>query len=195
MNAQKGIEMAYDNPQPRKVVTFAQLLAKAKRQGLRGVRTEIIQLPTEANKQTAVFRATATMLDSIGEAAFDGTGEATPQNVKPAMILCLPRIAETRAIVRALKLAVGEGDVAMEELSDYDDTQQPVAVAPRQRASELNGPISTDQMNAVRNLCTRKGLDPEAEARAAAQVSLENLSAAQAGKLIADLGKRPVATA
>lgn len=184
--------MASDNQTTRKVVTFAQLLSQAKRGGFRGVRTEIVQLPTEANRNTAVFRATVTMLDSVGEMHFDGTGEATPANVKPAMVTCLPRIAETRAIVRALKLAVGVGDVAMEELSDYDDTAA-VPIPVRRRTSDLNGPISSDQIKAVKNLCAAKKLDPEKEARTLAQVSLENLSAAQAGELIADLGKRSIA--
>lgn len=185
--------MATNNNPPRKVITFAQLLKLAGPR-LRGVTTEIVQLPDETNKRTAVFRATVIMLDSVGEMRFQGTGEATPSNVKPGMETCLPRIAETRAVVRALKLAVGSGDVAAEELADYDETEavaaQPV---PRRATVDMNGPIQPGQIDAIGKLCRARKLDPEREARSKASVSLENLSAAQAGELIADLNKRPVA--
>jgi hypothetical protein len=145
------------NNTERVVVTFAQLLATAKKGGFRGVRTEIVQLPTEANKWTAVFRATVTMLDSVGEMHFDGTGEATPVNVKPAMVNCLPRIAETRAVVRALKLAVGVGEVAAEELADYDDTEARPAPRANAQAAEMSGVMTEPQEAAIRTLSQRTG--------------------------------------
>ena len=126
----------------RKVVTFKELLALA-HGNLRSVHTEIVQLPTIENGNMAIFRAVVTMRDADGDLTFHGTGDAAPTSLRADMVQHLVRIAETRAVVRALRLAVGVGDTAAEELAEY---VEPVNGATTARAAAPHGnmgPINT----------------------------------------------------
>ena len=105
----------------RKVVTFKELLCMAHGR-LKSVTTEIIQLPNIENGNMAIFRAVVTMKHEEGDQIFHGTGDAAPTSLKPDMVQHLVRIAETRAVVRALRLATGTGEPAAEEMTDYSET-------------------------------------------------------------------------
>ncbi len=112
--------MARNEGQKREIVTFRQLLGMAHEKGLLGIETEALTV----EDGFAFFRAKVTLSGGDdGEAlVYTGHAEATKNNVAPAMQSCLPRMAETRAVVRALRLAVNVGEVAAEELSGYDDS-------------------------------------------------------------------------
>jgi hypothetical protein len=106
-------------------VTFKGLLSLAHDDGLRSIRTEIVQLPSEDNGKTAVARSTV----RTGRGVFTGIGDANPQNVNRRIAPHVIRMAETRATARALRLAVNIGEVAIEELADE------VSFAERDRTS------------------------------------------------------------
>src|SRR3712207_2123870 len=104
--------------QGKQYVLFAGLLDEAHSRGLRGIDTELIQVPDDANGSVAIVKATAEMDDGR---RFSGIGDASPENVGRNIVPHLIRMAETRAKARALRDAVNVGATALEELSDGDD--------------------------------------------------------------------------
>lgn len=93
-------------------VSLKGLLSLAHDEELRSVRTRIVELPSAQNGQRAVIKAFVRTKRGV----FSGTGDATPENVNPEVSGHTIRIAESRAIARALRLAVNIGEVAIEEL-------------------------------------------------------------------------------
>ena len=103
------------------MVTFEDLLNNAHKNGLiESIHTEMIQL--DWDKHRALFRATVTMQGSsigIGKPMskiFQAYGDATDENIqsgtiKPHFI----RMAQTRAIARALRWATNNAETAEEE--------------------------------------------------------------------------------
>jgi hypothetical protein len=104
--------------QGKQYVLFAGLLDEAHSRGLRGIDTELIQVPNDSNGMVAIVKATAEMED---DRRFSGIGDASPENVGRNIVPHLIRMAETRAKARALRDAVNVGATALEELSDGDD--------------------------------------------------------------------------
>ncbi|MBI2953298.1 MAG: hypothetical protein HYY30_03225 [Chloroflexi bacterium] len=104
--------------QGKMFVLYAGLLDEAHAQGLKSIKTSLLQVPTEDNRQTAICQATV----ETEKGVFTGIGDASPSNVAPAMTSCLIRMAETRAKARALRDAVNVGVAALEELNEDDDT-------------------------------------------------------------------------
>jgi hypothetical protein len=120
--------------QGKQYVLFAGLLDEAHSLGLKGIDTDLIQIPEESNGHVAIVKATAEMDD---ERRFSGIGDASPDNVGRNIAPHLIRMAETRAKARALRDAVNVGATAMEELSDGDDA--PPASSPRGRPTPIRG--------------------------------------------------------
>ena len=81
--------------------------------------TEIVQLPTAENQQTAVVTAKVTVFDpSSGRVlrTASGVGDASPANVGRMVAIHVLRMAETRAVARSLRHLLGLGLTALEEL-------------------------------------------------------------------------------
>src|ERR671933_545933 len=104
--------------QGKQYVLFAGLLDEAHQKGVRGIDTELVQVPTEENGRVAVVKARVEMEDGR---TFSGIGDASPGNVGPNIGPHIIRMAETRAKARALRDAVNVGATALEELSDGDE--------------------------------------------------------------------------
>jgi hypothetical protein len=129
--------------QARTFCLYAGLLDLATQQGLKTIRTELIQIPSEDNNRVAICAATVTVERDGVERVFSGLGDAAPNNVAPAMQTCLLRMAETRAKARALRDAVNIGMAALEELGDEDAPEQTnVRPAPVQRPRLTQQPVA-----------------------------------------------------
>lgn len=89
------------------------LLVEAHRQGLRGIDTRLLQVPTAANGHVAVCAATVT----TERGTFAGIGEAGPVSAGRAAHTLI-QMAEVRAKARALRDAVNANVVPFEELDD-----------------------------------------------------------------------------
>ena len=110
------------NRQGRDYVLYAGLLDEAHRQGLKAIKTHLVQAPTPENGHAAICFAEVT----TERGTFTGLGEAQPGNVNRLMANALLRMAETRAKARALRDAVNVGMVAIDELAD--SASEPLAL-------------------------------------------------------------------
>ena len=104
--------------QGKQYVLFQGLLDEAHTQGLRGIDTELLQVPGPDNGNVANVKAVCEMEDGR---RFSGIGDASPENVGRNIAPHIIRMAETRAKARALRDAVNVGATALEELSEGDD--------------------------------------------------------------------------
>ncbi len=120
--------MAFDpnNPQHvvskggRKFITFVGLQARLSDQGKRlvGSETEVLQNGDDHESGRWLMRSTLTIYHDETEttASIQGIGDASPQNVGQMIVPHLPRMAETRAEVRALRKATRSEYTALEEV-------------------------------------------------------------------------------
>jgi len=95
-------------------VLYAGLLDEAHAQGLKQIKTDLIQIPSDENGRVAIVQATV----QTEKGTFQGLGDAAPENVARPMVTCLVRLAETRAKARALRDAVNVDVTALEELAE-----------------------------------------------------------------------------
>jgi hypothetical protein len=151
--------------QGKQYVLFAGLLDEAHSRGLRGIDTELVQVPDESNGHVAIVKATAEMEDNR---RFSGIGDASPENVGRNIVPHLIRMAETRAKARALRDAVNVGATALEELSDGDDAppaegfgaarSRPTPIRDQKsRAEEDTGPRAVEDNGRAEKASSRKG--------------------------------------
>ena len=102
-------------------VLYAGLLDQAHQQGLKEIKTQLLQAPSSENGQIAICLAEVT----TERGTFTGIGDADPGNVSRMMVTALIRMAETRAKARALRDAVNVGMVALEELAETSGDGMP----------------------------------------------------------------------
>jgi hypothetical protein len=95
-------------------VTHAGLLRIALRRRCLGIRTTLQERQSDPIANRWVFRAT--VHKTRGSSGFVGYGDAHPSNVSPMVRGAEMRIAETRAVNRALRKAYGIGLCSVEEL-------------------------------------------------------------------------------
>ena len=95
-------------------ITHAGLLRLADRRGCRGIQTRPLREFCDPAARKWVFRAV--VYRSKGSKGFVGYGDADPTNVSPVVRGAEMRVAETRAVNRALRKAYGIGLCSVEEL-------------------------------------------------------------------------------
>ena len=98
-------------------VTHAGLLRLANRRGCLGIRTIVQEDLSNSASGRWVFRAT--VYKSPSSRGFVGYGDADPSNVSPLVRGAEMRVAETRAVNRALRKAYGIGLCSVEELGSF----------------------------------------------------------------------------
>lgn len=95
-------------------VTHAGLLRLAERRRCTGIKTHVEQHFSNPNSCRWVFKALVYKRNCYK--AFTGYGDADPTNVSPSVRGAEMRVAETRAVNRALRKAYGIGLCSVEEL-------------------------------------------------------------------------------
>lgn len=115
--------------QGKNVILYAGLLHLAHEQGLKSIRTTLLQVPSPENGHVAICQA----IVETEKGTFSGIGDASPDNVTRQILPHSIRLAETRAKARALRDAVNIGMVALEELGTEDEPP-----APQPTPSELS---------------------------------------------------------
>jgi hypothetical protein len=108
-----------------------------------------------------VFRAT--VYRSPGSAGFVGYGDADPSNVSPLVRGAEMRVAETRAVNRALRKAYGIGLCSVEELGSFSAPPKPPAVPLQANGLHESNGSSNGQPRLRDQLCLlirQHNLDP-----------------------------------
>jgi len=95
-------------------VTHAGLLGLARRSGCRGIMVQALKEFCDPAAYRWVFKAT--VYKSPGSKGFVGYGDADPSNISALVRGAEMRVAETRAVNRALRKAYGIGLCSVEEL-------------------------------------------------------------------------------
>jgi len=103
-------------------VTHAGLLRLAFRRRCGGIRTTAVDRLSDSAANRWVFKATVYRSGSKG---FVGYGDADPSNVSPLVRGAEMRVAETRAVNRALRKAYGIGLCSVEELGWLSSAPSP----------------------------------------------------------------------
>ena len=153
-------------------VTHGGLLRIAQRHRCSGIRTSIERHLSDPSSNRWVFRAT--VYKAIGPRGFVGYGDADPSNVSPFVRGAEMRVAETRAVNRALRKAYGIGLCSVEELGYLSSRPEPSAGTGTVRAHS-NGNGSTNGPPRLRDrlclLIRQHQLDPALVKRYAADFS------------------------
>ena len=135
----------------KEVVTYQGLLSKAHEEGLRSIKTSLVQAPSKENGQLAISHAEV----ETRRGTYQGFGDAYPGNVNPFIVPHLIRMAETRAKARALRDAVNIGVVSFEELDGEASASEPfdrgsgAPNAPRTSRQPRGGPPPQDPVAPV----------------------------------------------
>jgi hypothetical protein len=106
-------------------VTHNGLISLAFRERCNGISTSVVRRYSESGSRSWTFRATVYKRNS--RRGFVGYGDANPTNVSSLVQGAEMRVAETRAVNRALRKAYGIGVCSVEELGSVQP--QPVAEA------------------------------------------------------------------
>jgi hypothetical protein len=104
-------------------VTHTGLLGLARRSRCAGIQVQPVLAFCDASAQRWAFAAT--VYRSRTCRGFVGHGDANPSNVSPLMHGAEMRVAETRAVNRALRKAYGIGICSVEEIGSSELSQSP----------------------------------------------------------------------
>jgi hypothetical protein len=104
-------------------VTHSGLLGIARRNRCAGIKCSLVKECSDAAANRWVFKAT--VYKSSRSRGFVGYGDADPSNVSPVVRGAEMRVAETRAVNRALRKAYGIGLCSVEELGSFSAPTPP----------------------------------------------------------------------
>jgi hypothetical protein len=116
-------------------VTHAGLLRIAQHRRCHAIRTSLQENVSDPIASRWVFKATVYKTSS--SRGFVGYGDADPSNVSAVVRGAEMRMAETRAVDRALRKAYGVGLCSVEELGAF--SAPPVPIAPSSHSNGSNG--------------------------------------------------------
>ena len=142
-------------------VTHSGLLRIAHRRGCSGLRTSLLTKFCDSANSRWVFRAT--VFKSRSSKGFVGYGDADPSNTSPLVRGAEMRVAETRAVNRALRKAYGIGLCSVEELGSFSAPQMPLAARPQSNGHPGTNGASNGQPRLRDQLCLlirQHDLDP-----------------------------------
>src|ERR1700734_2317407 len=150
-------------------VTHSGLLQLASRRGCRGIKTILQDKFSDLATGRWVFKAT--VYKTPHSRGFVGYGDADPSNTSPLLRGAEMRVAETRAVNRALRKAYGIGLCSVEELASFSAPQKPVVAVPHSNGSPGSNGSSNGKPTLRDKLCLlirKYELDPNLVKRYAA---------------------------
>jgi hypothetical protein len=142
-------------------VTSGGLLRIAKENHCHGIHAHAISKLSDATINRWIFKAT--VYKSANSRGFVGYGDADPSNVSSLVQGAEMRIAETRAVNRALRKAYGIGLCSVEELGSLSQPPKPPQTFRAQENSRSSNGSSNGQPRLRDKLCVlirQHGLDP-----------------------------------
>jgi hypothetical protein len=116
-------------------VTHTGLIGLARRKKCNGIHVEAVYALCDSAASRFVLKAT--VLPSKGSSGFVGYGDADPSNVSPLVRGAEMRVAETRAVNRALRKAYGIGLCSVEEIGTISGRTE--KLPPQQANGNGNG--------------------------------------------------------
>ena len=143
-------------------VTHTGLLRLARRKRCRGIHVEAVDSLCDSAANRFVLKAT--VYPSKDSAGFVGYGDADPSNVSLLVRGAEMRIAETRAVNRALRKAYGIGICSVEEIGSNPGPMAPAPEAPKFPPKNANGNGNGSGHKVRDRLCQiirQHKLDPE----------------------------------
>jgi len=142
-------------------VTHAGLVRLSSRRRCRGIQVE--QVLDSCDKSTGRWVFRATVYKSPGSKGFVGYGDADPSNVSALVRGAELRVAETRAVNRALRKAYGIGLCSVEELGWTSRLPEPVQGRGKQSNPHTSNGSNNGQPRLRDRLCLlirQYNLDP-----------------------------------
>jgi hypothetical protein len=143
-------------------VTHTGLLRLARRKKCRGIQVEAVDSLSDSAADRFVLKAT--VYPTKGSAGFVGYGDADPTNVSALVRGAEMRIAETRAVNRALRKAYGIGICSVEELGSRSGSPGVTHAPPKfgPSSSKSNGNVSGHKVrDQLCQIIRQHKLDPE----------------------------------
>ena len=132
-------------------VTYSGLLRLAERRHCEGIRVQQVYRFCDSAGGRWVFKAT--VYKSPNSRGFVGYGDADPSNVSPLVHGAEMRVAETRAVNRALRKAYGIGLCSVEELGSFSSPVEPAGAKPNGCAPQKSNGSSNGQPRLRDRLC------------------------------------------
>jgi hypothetical protein len=175
-------------------VTHAGLLRLAQRNSCVGIFVNLVAEFSNPNASRWIFQAT--VFPTRASKGFTGYGDADPSNVSPSMHGAELRIAETRAVNRALRKAYGIGLCSVEELgsSPVPPSNGNAKRAPARLGANLEVVAPVPLRDQLRQLIRQHRLDPVLTKSYALDhlgvKSLRDATREQVNELITHLQKR-----
>lgn len=118
-------------------VTHTGLIGLARRKRCKGIHVETVDSLCDSAARRFVMKAI--VYPSTGSSGFGGYGDADPSNVSQRVRGAEMRMAETRAVNRALRKAYGIGICSVEEIGSYSGPIAPTANPPSNGKANGNG--------------------------------------------------------
>jgi len=143
-------------------VTHTGLLGLGRRKKCRGIHVESVD--SLCNREANRYVMKATVYPSKASRGFVGYGDADPSNVSARVRGAEMRMAETRAVNRALRKAYGVGICSVEEIGSFASPIATGANAPKIPHNDSNGNGNGSSHKVRDRLCQiirQHKLDPE----------------------------------
>jgi len=137
-------------------VTHTGLLRLARRKRCSGIHVEAVDSLCDWRARRFVLKAT--VFPSKGSSGFSGYGDADPSNISPLVSGAEIRVAETRAVNRALRKAYGIGLCSVEEIETIPSPSEKLASQKASGNGHSTGPRVRDRLCQV---IREHKLDPE----------------------------------
>jgi hypothetical protein len=137
-------------------VTHTGLIGLARRKRCNGIHVEAVDSLCDSTANRFVLKAT--VFPSKGSSGFVGYGDADPSNVSSLVHGAEMRVAETRAVNRALRKAYGIGICSVEEIGTVPNTHEKI---PPQNANTNGNGGSPKVRDRLCQIIRQHKLDPE----------------------------------